>query len=136
MSGADWQANNAVPPRAGLVSVLATSTTAASQDLRLCGNQSLNATNNATEQPAGLPGHWVRFEAVTADCGIVLGPTSASVTGGNVPSLAASGVNATGACVRIPAGQYREFRLAQGVDVFLGYVASGAGQLIVTQVSR
>lgn len=76
------------------------------------------------------------------DIGVVFGPTTASVTGGNAPVLAtvgtlSSGVytGAAGTCFLVPAKTPQRFLPAPGVDNFLGVVGSGAGTCRIYQSS-
>lgn len=155
MSGDSFQAQRADwirAPRAGQISVFSTSTAAATVDLRTIGNQQLASLpagnsplgNFVVNQPRkGLVGHYVRFEALGADCYVAFGNTSASV--GSI-SAAATGSNAANACLCIPAGTYQDFLIeedpadqslaALGPSTWLGYVtASGTGTLVIAQTS-
>lgn len=155
MSGDSWQAQRADyirAPRAGQISVLTTSTVAATIDLRTIGNQQLAslpdgnnpAGNFVVNQPRkGLVGHYVRFEAINADCYVAFGNTSASV--GSI-AAATTGSNGANCAMCIPAGSYMDFLIeddpadqsmaAQGPSTWLGYVtASGSGTLRIAQSS-
>ena len=115
----DWL----TPPRAGQISVYSVTSTTASQDLRLCGQQTPNISS-PTQQVPGLPGHYVALQADGGDVYIITGPTAASVTGANAPSSTAAGTNATGGCVKIPSGFTAQFKPSVTLDWFLGYVTS------------
>jgi hypothetical protein len=113
-------------PSAGLVTVLATSTTAATQDLRLLDNQTYNS-NSATQLATGAQGAYLSIQATGADCYVLVGTTSAAV--GSL-SPTATGVNAANACVAVPQGTTLRVLLRPNVDLFLGYVtATGTGNL-------
>ena len=140
------------PPRAGQISVFATSTVAATVDLRTLGQQqlaSLPAGNSplgnfvASNFRKGLVGHYVRIWAINADAYVAFGNTSASVSG---LAAATTGTNAANNCVPIFAGTYQDFLIADdgadqsmaaaGPDTWLGYVtASGAGTIAIAQAS-
>ena len=101
--------------------------TPGSQSLLLMGNQTKSLAQ-ANTLKTGATGFYVSFEADTVDAGIVFGPTQASVTSGNAPVLATTGVNAAGACARIFAGQPpQRYQLQAGLDLWFGYVGSAAG---------
>lgn len=136
---------NVSPPRAGSgvgsLAVLATSAVAAALSLASVGTQTANVSSAATSQGLnGAVGQYITIKAVTTDCGIVFGPTVASVTGGNVPVLATVGTLTgnnytvvTGVCYRVLAGQEVRYLLQPGVDLFLGFVSTGAGQIEIFQ---
>lgn len=131
MSGDSRQAQLAdwiMPALAGQISVLATTTSVATQDLRKCGQQNdammgqTSAVGSAFQaKPAGaaghdkpgLPGHYVRLYAVGADCYVAfdIGGTAAAPASLTSLSTAATGVNAANACVPITAGTYQDFLL-------------------------
>jgi hypothetical protein len=76
------------------------------------------------------------------DLGIILGSTAALVTAGNAPVIAtvgtlAAGVYtaAAGTCFVIYAKQPTRILLQDGLDLFFGFVASGAGTMRVYQSS-
>lgn len=112
-----------MPPWAGLITVLATGTSVAQQDLRLCGQQvtaQAGQTNGSYQaRPAGaaghdkpgLPGHYIRCFAVGADCYVAfdVGGTAAAPTSLATLSASTTGVNAANATVPITAGTYQDF---------------------------
>ncbi len=116
-----------LPPRAGQNTAITVSAVAASQDLRLCGVQVPAAASYASK--VGFQGRYVTLHADGADVGFVFGPTSASVTGANAPVLATVGVNVAGVCERLSNGERLQYYVAAGTDVFIGFVATGAGVL-------
>jgi hypothetical protein len=139
------------PPRAGQITVLATSTVTGTVDLRTIGNQqlaSLPAGNNplgsfVVDQPRkGLVGHYIRVTAVTTPCYVAFGPTAASV--GSI-TTASTGANAANNSVPIAAGTYQDFLVADdpadqsmaaaGPETWLGYVSTGAGFVTIAQAS-
>jgi hypothetical protein len=121
-----------MPPWAGLISPLATSTVVATQDLRKLGQQ-LSAQSGQTSgsasgqvsgpayqaRPAGaaghdkpgLPGHYIRCYAVGADCYVAfdVGGTVSAPASLTSLAVATTGVNAANACVPITAGTYQDF---------------------------
>ena len=135
-------------PRYSQGAVLATSNVAATIDLRTVGTLAPNAGTNAPISPwqaaDGLPGHYVRIWAVTADCYIVLADTSAHAAA-LVPLTA--GTNLVSFCAPIFAGTYQDFRIADdqasssmaaaGPETWLGYrTSAGTGFIIVAQASQ
>jgi hypothetical protein len=85
---------------------------------------------------AGWVGHWVDIFADGGDIGLITGPTSASVSGGNAPVLATTGNAGTaGVCMRIPNGTYRPY-LITADDRFLGVVSAGTTTLRIAKSSR
>ena len=140
------------PPRAfgqltGEVCVLATSTTAGVIDMRTVGVALANLSNSngvaAAEGRIGLTGNFCLIFAETADLGLIVGPTLASVTTTNAPNLATAGsvngsgvyTNVAGTCARVPAGTFVEFCPQSTQDLFLGFVASAAGKIRIYQNS-
>ena len=119
-----------VPPRAGQISVLAVTSSAASQDLRLLGNQTGNM-GAANTQTTGAPGHYVTFLADTEDVYVNFGVSQAAVTTANAPVIATTGVNAASACFRIVKDTQLQVFLEAGVDNFIGYIGAGNGNLRV-----
>lgn len=86
--------------------------------------------------PPGFVGHWVKLVADGADVGFITGPTSASVSGANAPTLATTGgATVAGTCDRIFAGTTWQF-LVKGDDRYLGVVGSAGGSLRIVQTSR
>jgi hypothetical protein len=137
----------------GLIAVIATSTVAAALDLTQLFAPPYNSSQGSQQSP-GLPGNMISIFADTTDVGLLFGPTLASVTGANVPALAAAGtVNASGIytlsgkeCWRIATGTLQRFLLGAtqkkaadgtvfGGDNFLGFVSTGAGLIRVFQSS-
>lgn len=133
--------NEISPPIAGRITVVATSTGAATLDLRTAGPQSVNMSSGdippATGgvDPPGLVGRYVDFFADAADVGIIFGATTAAVSSSNAPALATNGTNAAGCCQRIAAGTYRTW-LVDKENPIIGYVAAASGQLRIVPSSR
>jgi hypothetical protein len=135
------------PPRAGFLASLAVTNAAASQDLRLIGNQTGNMAQTNQALPTGLPGHRVELFADGGDVYVIFGPTAASVSAGNAPVIATNGVNVAGVCMKIPTGTRVKYKLEpspQGPnapaipttgDNFVGYITTATAQLRIAQVS-
>ena len=85
--------------------------------------------------PTGCVERYTRFEAITANMGVLFGPTSIAVTGANAPNLTATGVNAAGVCVQVPAGTYVDYLITPSTR-FVGFVASAAGYINVSPTSK
>jgi hypothetical protein len=86
--------------------------------------------------PSGNLGRWIEITADGTDMGIVSGPTSASVTGGNAPVFATNGNAGTaGVCKRLFAGTTEQF-YALPDDRFLGIVGVGNGQVRIFPTGR
>lgn len=138
------------PPRQESGAVIAVSAVAGSKDMRTIGAIATNEAAAGQELGNGLTGHYVTLQADSADVYIAVGPTLASVTGGNAPVAATNGTGvigtpAAGIALKIPNGSSQRFffRFARDIqtgaggvttspgagDNFLGFVASGAGQL-------
>lgn len=154
MSGDSFQAQKSDwirPPRAGQISVFATSAVVGTVDLRTIGVQQIATqpgNNNPTgaivanQQRKGLVGHYIRITAVTTPCYVSFGLTQASVAS---ITTATTGSNAANACVPIAAGTYQDFLIAddpadqsmaaQGPETWLGYVSTGAGFVTIAQAS-
>jgi L-cysteine desulfidase len=120
-------------PRAAQCANLAVTTTAIAVDLRLVGNQTPNMA--AATGKVGTQQRFVTIYADGADLGVIFGPTSASVSGANVPALATVGTNVAGVCARIPVGQERSYYVMAGTDVWVGVVGSAAGSVRITPSS-
>lgn len=110
-------------PLSGASAVLAVTTTAANQDLRLVGNQTINTAAQKTET-SGLAGHYVTLIADGGDVYVAFGVSSAAVSGANAPAPATTGVNAVGNCYKIPKDQTLNVIPRPGVDNFVAYVTS------------
>lgn len=130
------------PPRAGQVANVTVSTSPASQDLSLIGYLVMDMSNMDKEPAAaqtlpnayGLIGHYITIYADGADLGVLFGATQAAVTTTNAPVFATTGVNVAGACMRIPAGQERCFKITES-DRWLGVVGSAGGTARICQSS-
>jgi hypothetical protein len=85
--------------------------------------------------PTGCVERYTRFEAITSTAGLLFGPTSLSVTGANAPNLTATGVNAQGVCVQVPAGSYVDYLITPSTR-YMGFVGSGAGYVNVSPTSK
>jgi hypothetical protein len=82
--------------------------------------QSLQAIN-----PTGWLGHWIDItvDAGGGDLGIISGPTLASVTGSNAPSISATGASGTaGNCYRLPVGSLKSY-IPRADDRYIGVVS-------------
>ena len=93
-------------------------------------------------QTKGVLGQRVSITAITATIGIITGKVVGDVTGSNAPNLSnvctvSNGVvtMVAGACMQIPPGTTLEFIPNASQDVFLGFVGSGAGTMILYQTS-
>jgi hypothetical protein len=134
-------ANRITAPLAGHISVLSVTNAAASQDLQLCGPQTIDAYLLTDlyepwgQAPLGMMNRMVRYTAVTTTVSILFGATQAAVTAGNAPVIATTGVNTAGCCVPIPAGTYVEHWCTINTR-WLGFIGAGNGTLVVTSTSR
>lgn len=116
------QVDNITAPIAGLLSAFAVTATAGAQDLSKCGQQKSSNVDAGASQ-LGLVNSYVELQADGGDVYVCFGATLAAVSAGNVPNPATTGVNAAGACVKIPNGTSRNVRLTTGTQ-FMGYVTS------------
>lgn len=132
------QAANGPP---GQVVAITVSTTAAA--LNLGAGVSQAAFNRQTgDDPTQLQRNYVTIEC-DVDLGVIFSSTLAGVTGANVPAIATVGtVDASGnytpavkTTFVIYAKQPTRILLQQGLDVFMGFVASGAGTMRLYQSS-
>lgn len=138
---ATGQSDFIAPPRAGEIAVIAVSAVAGSQDLAAVGPQGSNQ-NDQDRRPTvaagtvgpGLVGHYATFFADGADVYVCFGSASAAVTGANVPVAATNGINAAGCAIKIVSGQSLPWKI-RVQDRYIGFVASGAGQLRVYRSS-
>jgi hypothetical protein len=75
--------------------------------------------------------------ALTASLAVVFGNTLASVSGSNVPAIATVGtVNGSGVPGwPVAVGTWQRFLIQGGTDLFMGFVASGAGTMYFYQSS-
>ena len=141
-------------PYAGAITVLITSASPGSIDLSTIGLQqpiadnqgapTLDGTGQTGPGPdvvapvqssrnvdqQGLLGRYVYLRAVTSTVGFICGPTQALVTGGNAPVLATTGNNTAGCCDRLITEEWQEMWISASTR-WLGYIASGAGTLII-----
>ena len=85
--------------------------------------------------PTGCVERYTRFEAITANMGVLFGPTSVAVTGANAPNLTATGINAAGVCVQVPAGTYVDYLITPSTR-FVGFIASASGYINVSPTSK
>ncbi len=127
------QSDFITPPRAALMFAVATGA-ASSLDLRTVGQQT-GDMSKANSPQSGLVGKYITMHAETTDVYYIFGLTSASVTSANAPVVATAGTNAAGVCMRLPAGQSVSYKLEEGVDLFIGFMASSAGILRIHQSS-
>lgn len=121
------QVNFPLPPRAGKIGVVATSTTAGSVNLATLDNQAVDISTADTTQ-AGVQDCLVTFIADAQDAYVIFGPSQASVTGGNAPVIATTGVNVAGAAMKIPQNMPTRLRITAS-DIWMGYIAGAAGTL-------
>lgn len=135
------QSDFITPPRAGETTCISVSAAAGSQDLSQCGPvpSSNFGLNNAPTVAVGASGpgcvgHFATFFADGADVYVIFGSTAAAVTAGNAPVAATNGVNAVGAAWKIPSGTEKSWKI-RVQDRFVGFVASGAGQLRIARSS-
>jgi hypothetical protein len=123
------QALYVIPPRAAEQGLYSTSTTAATQDLRLLGPQTATTDSNVNRGDVGAPGRYVTVTAITADCYVCFDKTAALV--GSITATT-TGTNQANTSKPVFAGTSRDFRLEPGRDLFMGYVtASGTGYVHV-----
>jgi hypothetical protein len=115
------------PPRAGQCANLSVTNAAANTDLRTLGVQTPDISQSNVGPIVGAPGHFATFEADGSDIYVIFGPTAASVSGGNAPVIATTGVNVAGVCFKVTVGNPLRVKLEAGVDNFVGYIASAAG---------
>jgi hypothetical protein len=125
----------------GQVAAFAVSGTATYVDMTQGISQAARDMAKSGQDPKSPTRNYLAIVS-NVDLGVMFGPTAASVTAGNVPALAtvgalASGVytGAAGTCFLIPANTPHRFLLQEGVDLFLGIVASGAGTCRIYQSS-
>jgi len=135
MSTEELQAANIIPPRAGQLYAVAVSTTPGSVDMSTIGPTVTNMGASGTSS-TGCLNRYVTIFAEGGDLYVVTGPSSASVTGANAPVAATNGKNAAGVAWKIASGTYQSFRFTGGYDNWLGFVASGAGQMRVAPSSH
>lgn len=127
-------------PEEGAVKAVTTSADANGLDMRLIGAVVADTTKQGSETGLGTVDHYVTLIADGADVYITSGPTKASVTGANAPSIAALGVGvlgtpATGICFRIPNGA--TFPCIPTVDrPWVNWVGSAAGTLRIFKSSK
>lgn len=113
-------------PKAGQQGYYATSSTAATQDLRLIGPQAATTDSNVKRGTPGCQGKFIRVSCVTSDIVVAFGTTSASV--GSITS-STTGTNQANTGAPIPAGTFQDFRI-DSEDLFIGFVtASAAGNI-------
>lgn len=128
------------PP--GQVVAITVSAVAAALDLRAGFSQA--APNRTTgDDPKQVTRNFVTVEC-DVDLAVIFGQTLALVTAGNVPAIATVGtVNASGVYTPAAAGtafviyakQPTRLLLQDTLDLFMGFVASGAGTLRLYQSS-
>lgn len=127
------------PP--GQVAALSVSTTAGA--VSLLPGIAQAAVNRVTgDDPKQVTRNFVTIEC-DVDLGVIFGPTLASVTTTNVPVIATVGslvanvyTGAAGTCFVLYAKQPLRILLQDsGMDIFMGFVASGAGIMRLYQSS-
>ncbi len=91
--------------------------------------------------PKSLTRNFITIEC-DVDLGIIFGATAALVTGANVPAIATVGSLTAGVytpvtktCWVLYSKQSSSFLMQSGVDLFIGFVASGAGTMRIYQSS-
>lgn len=121
------QADFVLCPRASQIGRYATSTVAASADIRLIGPQT-RSLSTVGQYSVGGPGCFIRVTATGADCWVAFAATAAELTSIDATT---AGVNAASGAVCITAGTYQDYR-PEDIDNFIGYVTgSGTGLLTV-----
>jgi hypothetical protein len=121
------QSDYITPPRWSEIGVYATSSTAATANLQLLGNQTPDLSSVSKEQ-IGAGGRFVRVYAMTADLCIVFADTSAHAD--DITYLTA-GVNQVTGAIPIPAGTYQDFRLGSDF-LWIGFITqSSSGSMVV-----
>lgn len=99
-----------------------------------------------TDRTSGADKKQITRNYITIECdvdlAIIFGSTSALVTGGNAPVIATVGTNtsgvyanAAGTAFVLYSKQPRSFLLQDGVDLFMGFVASAGGIMRMYQSS-
>lgn len=99
------------------------------------GADSQGGLGSPAGQARGAVGHFLTIFADGQDLGIIVGLTSAVVSGGAAPDLSklgtitASGTyqSATGTCYRVKANTSVRYRLQEEKDNYLGIVAAATG---------
>jgi hypothetical protein len=150
-SGTSVGAQSNVGP--GLILSVATSATASYVNLTKLFKPLKNPTLAATVYPGIVGGsiagdesfgNKISIAALTTAVWVNFAPTAAQVTGSNVPLATAAGTLSAGIytpatnnqeCWPIFAGTVQEFNLRSGMDIFMGFVSSGAGQMWLYQSS-
>lgn len=151
------QYTNVTGPRAAQLGTpgsclsVAVSTVAGYIELDTLFPQTQTGTTGFGTQLAGVEDQFITVQAITAVVGIVLGPTATAVsTQGafyNAPALAVVATVANGVitlpaassgspgicCAQIQPGSTLRFRVIPNQDLFLGYVGSTAGQMVLFQ---
>lgn len=129
----------------GQVASFAVSATAIYLDLTQGISQAAKNLQISGQDPKSPTRNYLSIVA-DVDVGVAFGPTAASVSGANAPVLATVGTvsgsgvytGAAGTCwvIKANAGASpTRFLLQQGVDLFVGIVATGAGKCRVYQSS-
>lgn len=127
--------------RPGQVAAFSVSTTATYVDLTKGLSQAATDLTVSGQNPKTPTRNFLTIVS-DVDLGVILGKAAADVTVGNVPALATVGTLASGVytgvaqtCWYIPAKTPTRFLLQEGVDNFLGVVASGVGTCRIYQSS-
>jgi hypothetical protein len=139
------------PPRAaGIGQVLAVSVSSTASYVNLgalfqpaAGGQSGAQTQGSSGVVVGVLDNYISIYADGAELGVVFGLTAAAVSGANAPALATAGSllagvytpPATPACWGIATGTWQRFLAQLTQDLFMGFVASGAGTMRLYQSS-
>ncbi len=123
--------------------VLAVTVSSTASYFALAAGISQAASNRSTgDDPKSPTRNYLTIEC-DVDLGIIFGSTAALVTGNNVPALATVGTLTSGVytpaaktCFEVYAKQPIRLLLQDGVDLYLGFVASGAGTMRLYQSSN
>ena len=122
-------ADEVLAPIWSQIYVAATSSTAATKDLRLVGPQT--STGKVGEGP--ITQRYVRIYAITVDVGIVFAASSANA---DDVAYGTAGTNQITGCVPVFASTYQDF-IVPVDNPWLGFVtASAAGSIVVYISSR
>lgn len=123
------RADFVLPPRSGQCTVLVTGAASASQDLRLCANQTVDASK-ANQKKKGLPGAVIEFVFIGKD-----GYANFTTAAGTMDSTA-TGVNAANAGPIFKDGVHYTAQLEELVDNFINFqTPGGAATLCIWQRS-
>lgn len=134
-------ANEIIAPVAGWISVLNVNTTAATQNLALCGPQATGTNANTFDAnfipqgtvPFGCVNRYVTFEAIGCNVGVAFSNSNAGAANINTAN---TGVNGVGCCIQILNGTTKDIFI-HSYTQWMGYQASsGSGTLVIYPSSR